>query len=1433
MSSTPEDVIMDDEQLTQSSSNANNAHGEASNTPADSANDTTDVPMADDNDEDGMPGLEPVDDLPPSRRRGRVLEDGDQDRDRRHPATRAAERDSRAGTPAGESSDAPANASTTTPSTDLPLPHTDHPHHQPPADDPILNNPLSALISRTMRDFVRQTQAADRAHAPHPPVPTLADILRRDIAGVTGQGPPTVNHNFFAGLFGVDPIPPNTPPTTQAGHPSDQAPATQPLNPQNPTPHTNANPHPPPTNNPSPINTNNQPPPATPQPPTNPLAALFGAFTGNGNPNAANPFANLPNLPFAPTFDLASLYPPPERDDPAKAKQIIDALEEVPVGLVQRLERVSPEGNGCAICWEGLLEWGGGGWNTQGGDDKGGEGTSHTAANAGGGGGEADATSAGGAGGEGAVDSSATANGSTTTPTPTSQTTSTTSTQTTPTPPRIVALPCSHVFHADCLVPWFSRPRQTTCPTCGIPIGGFTIPIPGNANAAQPGGAQGGTANEPFNPAAGGAGVRGAMDATGQPQAAGGPNHNAGAQNNPSAGAQNNPSAGAQNNPSAGAQNNPSAGAQNDRPPLARLMDELLHGPLGEALGQRGDALRAQGIDPASVLPGGPASVLPGGPAMPAATPAAGAGAAAGVAGSQAPGVATQAAPGPAPATRGRGRRPNPAAELFPGYTPAQQEQMASWVEAMMRSIFGGPPSGVSMGAGSGGLGGRGRGGQGQAARSAATTNAAPRPPQPAAAPQPQATPQPESAPPPQQQPQAPPPTAAPQQSQAPPPPHNANAPPQPNTNAHQMPPNNFTIPFPGGAISIGFDMFLQPIGGEGDGMDGMEEDGDEGEAMDEDEPDNGPNAAHGDHQGPDGNGPADVGDGVGDLNQHEGDPDPHDTHALPFTPLLPGLQGSGYHYHPTPDGRGVTLVGPGGEDTGMDFFLEGAGPGVGGGMGGMGGGIPLAAFGMPHGQMGGGQQGHEPASNGAAQAQAPQGAAQAPQPTQAPQTQPTQPPPQPGTMAHLQETLRNGIQAAFGQAFGDPGAVERMAAVREELRRGDEAVRERANGTQPTAAAGSNGTQQATQPAGGPQVGAGQQGGAQQGQAGGQGAQPFPIRLPGMEGLAIPLGGAIPLGLGLGGAGINLGGAGLNLGGAQAGVGRPPWLAGGFFGSAPAPGNTAPQPANNAPPPTNNPAPATNANAQPPTNNANPPPPATNANTIPPPATNDDPNQPQLIDTFTATATARILFPAGGGPPQVILEGITPPERVGGQAGNGATGGVGAGAGPTNADPHAGANANAAPNPNPATPTDAPPRRRTARMSTGGIRPEPRPRRQWTLPAPPGPSVREVVEKREREAGLRCSDHSCGVGPSDEDPMVEVGEGDRRQIRILRDNGEYTCEHLLHPPCLVSAQRVALRGAEETRVNGRVEVACPVCRAEGTIAVEDWEEGVRRLEAV
>ena len=35
---------------------------------------------------------------------------------------------------------------------------------------------------------------------------------------------------------------------------------------------------------------------------------------------------------------------------------------------------------------------------------------------------------------------------------------------------KIVSMPCAHVFHAECLIPWFSRPRQTTCPTCRFDI---------------------------------------------------------------------------------------------------------------------------------------------------------------------------------------------------------------------------------------------------------------------------------------------------------------------------------------------------------------------------------------------------------------------------------------------------------------------------------------------------------------------------------------------------------------------------------------------------------------------------------------------------------------------------------------------------------------------------------------------------------------------------------------------------------------------------------------------------------------------------------------------------------------------------------------------------------------------------------------------------
>ncbi|KAF9075863.1 hypothetical protein BDP27DRAFT_1145198, partial [Rhodocollybia butyracea] len=151
-----------------------------------------------------------------------------------------------------------------------------------------------------------------------------------------------------------------------------------------------------------------------------------------------------------------------------------------------------------------------------------------------------------------------------------------------------------------------------------------------------------------------------------------------------------------------------------------------------------------------------------------------------------------------------------------------------------------------------------------------------------------------------------------------------------------------------------------------------------------------------------------------------------------------------------------------------------------------------------------------------------------------------------------------------------------------------------------------------------------------------------------------------------------------------------------------------------------------------------------------------------------------------------------------------------------------------------------------------------PREHRAWAPPAAPGLTLRQTIEKREREAGLRCWDVSCGVGPSDEDPLVTITEEQKKQVRIrqatpmsssqeggdVKGKGKereeteeqsepiYVCEHTFHPPCVVSAQRAALNGAEEVTVeNGKfVEISCPVCRASGVLAKDDWEEGVRAL---
>jgi hypothetical protein len=131
-----------------------------------------------------------------------------------------------------------------------------------------------------------------------------------------------------------------------------------------------------------------------------------------------------------------------------------------------------------------------------------------------------------------------------------------------------------------------------------------------------------------------------------------------------------------------------------------------------------------------------------------------------------------------------------------------------------------------------------------------------------------------------------------------------------------------------------------------------------------------------------------------------------------------------------------------------------------------------------------------------------------------------------------------------------------------------------------------------------------------------------------------------------------------------------------------------------------------------------------------------------------------------------------------------------------------------------------------------------PRPRKQWTVPAGSGPSLRERVEKMEREARLRCSDISCGIGPSDEEPDACLGEDGAvkicRQIPIHGSGLEkkLACAHTFHPSCLVSAERAQWKGDEEEHIDegSNVDVSCPVCRSSGFVLATDWQDGVAAL---
>ena len=162
-----------------------------------------------------------------------------------------------------------------------------------------------------------------------------------------------------------------------------------------------------------------------------------GAQFGFNIPGGIN-LANLAGLGFGFNFDGSGFG---EKEDPERARKLVDGLEEVPVGLVRRLERIGGTGGGmgedetkggdggCAICWDRLL-------------------------------GSAEEAVHQHQEGEKKEESKGIQS-------ETSMNADEASSRTTP---KIVSLPCAHVFHAECLIPWFSRPRQTTCPTCRFNI---------------------------------------------------------------------------------------------------------------------------------------------------------------------------------------------------------------------------------------------------------------------------------------------------------------------------------------------------------------------------------------------------------------------------------------------------------------------------------------------------------------------------------------------------------------------------------------------------------------------------------------------------------------------------------------------------------------------------------------------------------------------------------------------------------------------------------------------------------------------------------------------------------------------------------------------------------------------------------------------------
>ncbi|CCO31363.1 hypothetical protein BN14_05403 [Rhizoctonia solani AG-1 IB] len=147
-----------------------------------------------------------------------------------------------------------------------------------------------------------------------------------------------------------------------------------------------------------------------------------------------------------------------------------------------------------------------------------------------------------------------------------------------------------------------------------------------------------------------------------------------------------------------------------------------------------------------------------------------------------------------------------------------------------------------------------------------------------------------------------------------------------------------------------------------------------------------------------------------------------------------------------------------------------------------------------------------------------------------------------------------------------------------------------------------------------------------------------------------------------------------------------------------------------------------------------------------------------------------------------------------------------------------------------------------------------PPPPKKWTPPEPIK-TFRQVVEEKEREAGWRCDDPACLLGPADDEEPAEnptikatcsimrpigpdeepvrykIEDGirvyaDGEDVRVKGENP--VCSHMLHPECLVTSARVNGYGPEHCNDAKRVTLRCPVCRLEGTVERQVWDMGVQ-----